>query len=156
MQNGRRSSLLWAAVAALTIATLARAESGIASGITSARAYASPFFQVLAACQASDDQQATLHSRSHSAGTVQNSAGQPLVTGLLPVLFVGLLLPLSIFPHRLTSYSRPSCIVPLAPVPLPASSAASPLAAAVHTACSASVARPLLIRGARQWTIHPG
>lgn len=95
MQNRRRSSWMWVAVAALTLVTLARAESGIAAGITSARAYASPFFQVLAAYQAADDQQASLHGRSHSAGTVQNSAGQPLVTGLLPVLFVGLLLPLT-------------------------------------------------------------
>ena len=95
MRSRRRSSLLWVAVAALTLVTLARAQSGISSSITTARAYASPFLQVLAACQATDAQPSSVHSRSHSAGLVQDSGGHPLVAGLLPILFVGLLLPLT-------------------------------------------------------------
>jgi hypothetical protein len=96
MRNRRTSSWLLVAVAAVALVTLARAQSGISSGITGARAYASPIFEALAAYQASDSQPSSVHSRSHSSGTVQNSAGQPLVTGLLPVLFVGLLLPLTV------------------------------------------------------------
>jgi len=80
---------IWVAVAAITLASLARAQSGIEH----ARAYATPVIKLLAANQLADpDASATAH-RTASPSQAGNSA---FALELLPVFFIGLIAPLSL------------------------------------------------------------
>ena len=94
MNNRSQRAWMWVAVAALAVSMLARAQSGVYA----ARAYASPIFEAFAEYQAAADHEASAHAGStqRSVSRHDSSAGQQFVAGLLPVLFVGLLLPLTV------------------------------------------------------------
>jgi hypothetical protein len=86
--NRSRDAWIWVTVAAITLASLARAQSGIEN----ARSYANPFIAFLSDGHLAESgtsaaaHRSTPSSHSVSSGTVFN---------LLPVYFVGLVSPLS-------------------------------------------------------------
>jgi hypothetical protein len=90
-----RSAWIWLAVAAMSIAVVARAQSGMQN----VRAYSSPVLEFLAAHSGeltapANGAQRYLHPRSTRA-TVQEAHSHTLAA-MLPVLFVGLVSPLNI------------------------------------------------------------
>ena len=98
MNNRRQRAWMWVAIAALSVSMLARAQSGVYA----AKAYATPIFEAFAAYQAAADHEASSHPGSAHRGFTRHdsSASQPFIADLLPVLFVGLLLPLTLFSAR--------------------------------------------------------
>jgi hypothetical protein len=90
--NRPKDAWIWVAVAAITLASLACAQSGIEQ----ARAYATPVIKFLSASQLADSGATT---SAHHAVLPQQAGAATLALELLPVLFVGLIVPLS-FPAR--------------------------------------------------------
>jgi hypothetical protein len=84
-----KSAWIWVAVAAISWASLARAQSGIET----ARAYANPFIAFFAGSQVADSGASTSAQRAASPSQF-GSAGIGL--DLLPVFFVGLISPLGV------------------------------------------------------------
>ncbi len=88
-----KDAWIWVAIAAITLASLARAQASIEN----ARAYASPVIRFLAgspivdSAESASTHRAASHSPNHIFGTVLS---------LLPVFFVGLVSPLSLEPLR--------------------------------------------------------
>jgi hypothetical protein len=84
---------VWLAIAAITLASVARAHSGMES----ARAYAAPVIKFLAANQLTESSasSATHRSVSPSRGNVFGTA-----FNLLPIFFIGLISPLSLLSAR--------------------------------------------------------
>lgn len=120
MQGTRnRSAWIWVAVAAVALASVARAEAGLQS----AKAYAHPVLEFLAKSQNQSpiarpgtSRFARLGSKHQiSSGTCNAGAGARMA--ILPVLFIGLVSPLSI---RSVASVRGLCRAPVAP-PLPSS-----------------------------------
>jgi hypothetical protein len=88
-----RSAWIWVAFAAITLASVARAESGLQS----ARSYAHPVLEFLAASHTghSADLQGAAHhgSARQVRGTSRDGLGRAWLA-MLPVFFVGLVSPL--------------------------------------------------------------
>jgi hypothetical protein len=112
-----RSALIWFAVAAIAVATLARAQSGIQS----AAAYANPVIEFLAAHQGdrafADSGSSHLQHRSAAARLHGQGADSGVWVAFFPILFIGLITPLN-----LVSPGSVNCLgrTPAAPA-LPAS-----------------------------------
>jgi hypothetical protein len=88
--NRPKGAWIWVvAIAAITLASLARAESGFAY----ARAYAAPVMKFIAASQLADSNASSPARRTVSPSQTGSSA---LGLELLPVFFVGLIAPLSL------------------------------------------------------------
>jgi hypothetical protein len=90
-----RNAWIWVAVAAMSIAFVARAQSGMHN----ARAYTNPVFEFLAAHQIERPDAAIGFQRfQHSRSTRGNrhSADSNTLAAMLPVLFVGLVSPLNV------------------------------------------------------------
>ena len=94
--NRHRNAWIWVAITAIALATVARVQSGFEI----ARAYANPVIALFSAVPDSQPlasqhfaQKRTAH-RDHAAS--QQGSGASFWLELLPVLFVGLLLPLSL------------------------------------------------------------
>jgi hypothetical protein len=98
-----RSAWVWLAVAALTIAVAARAQSGMQN----ARAYTGPVLQFLAAHSA--DQAPAAHALNRRASRAsRHGADTAAVAAMLPVFFIGLVSPLSLLsPQPLDSTGHP-------------------------------------------------
>jgi hypothetical protein len=93
--NRHRNAWIWVAITAIALATVARAESGFEL----ARVYANPVLAYLAAdhpVQAGETAQ--IHKGSVAAARALSSvnADSGMWLELLPILFVGLLLPLGL------------------------------------------------------------
>jgi len=100
--NRQKQAWIWLAVAAITVATLARAESGLprTSGLTN------PVLAFLSAhSQGTPTSMAAWTHRTGSARTQRASRGAGSVawTVFLPVFFIGLIAPLSLVSHRAAS-----------------------------------------------------
>src|ERR1700728_1342373 len=91
--NRPKSAWIWVAVAAISLASLARAQSGIET----ARAYANPLIAFFAGNQLADSSASTSAHRAASPST-GGDVGMDL--DLLPVVFVGLVSPLSLLCSR--------------------------------------------------------
>jgi hypothetical protein len=91
--NRSRGAWIWVAVAAITLASIARAESGIEN----ARAYAAPVIKFFAASQLAEPGASTAAHRVSSSSRIVASG---MVLELLPVFFVGLVAPLSLLSVR--------------------------------------------------------
>lgn len=81
---------VWVAVAAITLASLARAQSSIEQ----ARAYATPVIKFLAASQLAESGD---FASVHRAVAPSQAGTSALALELLPVFFVGLIAPLSLY-----------------------------------------------------------
>lgn len=92
-RNRPSGAWIWVAVAAITLASLARAQSGIEY----ARAYATPVMKFLAASQLADSDVSSPAHRTVSSSQTGTSA---LTLELLPVFFVGLIAPLDLLSAR--------------------------------------------------------
>jgi hypothetical protein len=104
----QRNAWIWLAVAAMAVATLARAQAGIQV----ATAYANPVLEFLAAHQGSGAQAANAAPRRFERRSIRqsngsllfDSAGHGVDSGaweaILPVLFIGLVAPLSLISAR--------------------------------------------------------
>ena len=117
-----RSALIWVAIAAVALASVARAEAGLQS----AKGYAHPVLEFLAKNQSQFpvakpgvSRLAQLGSRRH-VNLISRGAGAGAWTAILPVLFIGLVSPLNLFvacprclgrvpssPLALSSFQRP-------------------------------------------------
>src|SRR5215475_6730395 len=80
---------VWVAIAAITFASIARAQSGIEH----ARAYATPVIKFLVAGQLADS---GAPSSAHRAVAPSQTGSTTLALGLLAVFFVGLIAPFSL------------------------------------------------------------
>ncbi|HEX2919011.1 MAG TPA: hypothetical protein VHN81_10845 [Edaphobacter sp.] len=81
------------AIVTIVLATAARAESGLQS----ARAYATPVIQFLSETHNAQTAAVATDARSlHARSGHRPSAGDDMWTAMLPVLFVGLVSPLSL------------------------------------------------------------
>jgi len=102
-----RNAWIWLAVAAMSIAVVARAQSGMHN----ARAYTTPVLQFLAAHSA--DQVPAAHALNRRASRAnRHGADTAAWAAMLPIFFVGLVSPLNLLsPHPLDSDSR----IPSAP-----------------------------------------
>lgn len=89
--NGNRSkgAWIWVAMVAISFASLARVQSGVEN----ARAYADPVIKFFAAAQHVD---AEASGKMHRAGSPAPIGGPDLGLNLLPVFFVGLVVPLAL------------------------------------------------------------
>jgi hypothetical protein len=87
--NRPKGAWIWVAVAAITLASLARAQSGIEH----ARAYATPVMKLFAASQLADS---NASSPTRRAGLTPRSRTSTLNLELLPIIFVGCIAPLSL------------------------------------------------------------
>jgi hypothetical protein len=87
--NRSRDAWIWVTVAAITLASLARAQSGIEN----ARTYANPFIAFLSDGHLAESGASAVAHRSSSSLHAESSG---TVLNLLPVFFVGLLSPLSL------------------------------------------------------------
>jgi hypothetical protein len=90
-----RNAWIWVAVAAMSIAFVARAQSGIQN----ARAYTNPVLEFLAAHQSERPDAAIGFQRfQHSRSTRVNRhlADSNTLAAMLPVMFVGLVSPLNV------------------------------------------------------------
>ncbi|MFZ1939882.1 MAG: hypothetical protein WBA18_22565 [Terracidiphilus sp.] len=92
--NRPKGAWIWVAIAAITFASLARAQSGIGY----ARAYATPVIKLLASNQLVDSDASAAARRTVSRSQAGTST---LALELLPVFFVGLVAPLSLLSPRL-------------------------------------------------------
>jgi hypothetical protein len=91
--NRPKGAWVWVAVAAITLASLARAQSGFEY----ARAYATPVIKLLAASQLADP---TAASPTHRAASTSRTGSSMLTLELFPVFFVGLIAPFSLLSAR--------------------------------------------------------
>lgn len=88
-----KGTWVWVAVAAITFASFARAQSGIES----ARAYAAPVIKFLAGTPLSDS---SVSASAHRSALPARSNVLGFTLNLLPVCFVGLVVPLSQYSAR--------------------------------------------------------
>jgi hypothetical protein len=86
--NRSRGAWIWVAVAAITFASLARAQSGIES----ARAYAAPVIKFLAGTSLTET---GVPKPAHRSASSAQGNGFSDALNLLPVFFVGVVAPLS-------------------------------------------------------------
>lgn len=102
------------AVVTIVLATAARAEDGLQS----ARTYANPVIQFLSATHSAQAAAAVTDARSlHARSGHRPSAGDDMWTAMLPVLFVGLVSPLSLISaHSHVSLDRIPATPSLAPL----------------------------------------
>lgn len=84
-----RGAWIWVTVAAITLASLARAQSGIEN----ARGYANPFIAFLSDAHLAESAASAV---AHRSATSSHSGSSGTVLNLLPVFFVGLVSPLSL------------------------------------------------------------
>jgi hypothetical protein len=91
--NPSRGAWIWVTVVAISLASLARAQSGMGH----ARAYADPVIKFLTANDLPDSSVSVTAAR---AGTHSQANASALVLGLLPVFFVGLVAPLNLLSAR--------------------------------------------------------
>jgi hypothetical protein len=97
-----RSALIWVAVAAIAVATLARAQAGFQN----AAAYAHPVMEFLAAHQSdrafadSGTPQFLQHRSARPARLHAQGGDSGVWIALLPVLFIGLITPLNLVSPR--------------------------------------------------------
>jgi hypothetical protein len=87
--NRSRDAWIWVTVAAITLASLARAHSGIEN----ARGHANPFIAFLSVGHLAEPGASAAAHRSASSSHAENAG---TVLNLLPVYFVGLVSPLSL------------------------------------------------------------
>lgn len=101
MTPKHRSAWIWLAVAALSIAVAARAQSGVFN----ARAYTAPVLQFIAAHTA--DHPATASGVHLSSRAERRMANSTALAAMLPIFFVGLVSPLNLLsPRSLLSIGR--------------------------------------------------
>ncbi len=91
--NRSRGAWVWVAVAAISLASLARAQSGIEN----ARAYATPFIAFFSSTHMAEPSASA--STQLPASTLRGDVFSN-VLNLLPVFFVGLVAPLSLWTTR--------------------------------------------------------
>ena len=91
--NRQKGAWIWVAVAAISLASIARAQSGIET----ARAYATPLMAFIAAHQ---DSESSALASAHRASSPSQGGDRGMGLGLLPVFFVGLISPLSLLSSR--------------------------------------------------------
>jgi hypothetical protein len=87
--NRSRGAWIWVTVAAITLASLARAQSGIES----ARGYANPFIAFLSDGHLAES---AASATAHRSALSLHSGNSGTALNLLPVYFVGLVSPLSL------------------------------------------------------------
>jgi hypothetical protein len=95
-----RSAWIWVAIAAIAMATVARAQAGVQS----ATAYTHPVLEFLAshssAAATSGELSLLGHRPDRQARTTLSAGSSGVWTAVLPVLFVGLVAPLSLVSPR--------------------------------------------------------
>jgi len=94
--NRSKDAWIWVAVAAITLASLARAQSGIEN----ARAYAAPVIKFLSGSALADP---GASAANHRSGESAQSGAFTGAFNLLPVFFIGLLFCYSLTPSALRS-----------------------------------------------------
>jgi len=87
--NRSRGAWIWVTVAAITLASLARAESGMQN----ARSYTNPFIAFLSDGHLAE---CAVSAAAHRSASSTHSGSSGTVLNLLPVYFVGLVSPLSL------------------------------------------------------------
>jgi hypothetical protein len=92
-----RNAWIWVAIAAMAVATLSRAQAGIQN----ASAYTNPVLEFLAGHPSAGAEPGTdvprfLQHRSRQPNAVFSSGAPGAWNGILPVLFIGLVAPLSL------------------------------------------------------------
>lgn len=92
--NRQRGAWIWVAVAAISLASLARAQSGIET----ARAYATPLMAFISGHQDADS---GASASAYGVTSPAHGGNRDMGLGLLPVFFVGLISPLSLLAPRL-------------------------------------------------------
>lgn len=109
-----RNAWLWVAIAAISLASVSRAEAGVQS----AKAYAHPVLQFLAnhsqlpAAKARDPRFA---QRGSNAASIFRDARTGTWMAMLPVFFVGLISPLSLLAALPNQYRSQAPAAPLLP-----------------------------------------
>jgi hypothetical protein len=88
-----KSAWIWVAVAAVTLASVARAELGIET----ARAYAHPLIAWIAGTQLAES---GASASAHGAASPKRVGNTGMELDLLPIFFVGLVAPLSLLSPR--------------------------------------------------------
>jgi hypothetical protein len=91
--NRSKGAWIWVAMAAISLASLARVQSGVAD----ARAYADPVIKFIAAAQHADSD---AMARANRATSMAQAGTSSIGFNLLPVFFVGLLAPLVLASFR--------------------------------------------------------
>jgi hypothetical protein len=93
-----RSAWIWVAITAIALASMARAEAGLQS----AKAYATPVFELLAASHGSPamDDRAAPRQAQHRSARQASYLDAGVWMAMAPVLFVGLVAPLSLLSAR--------------------------------------------------------
>lgn len=91
--NRTKGAWIWVAMAAISLASLARVQSGVAD----ARAYAGPVIKFFAAAQHAD---AEALVRANRATSMAQAGTSGMDLNMLPVFFVGLLAPLALVSFR--------------------------------------------------------
>jgi hypothetical protein len=91
--NRSRGAWIWVAVAAITLASIARAESGIEN----ARAYATPVIKFFAGSHLAESGASAV---AHRATSSSKFTAPGMILNLMPVCFVGLVAPLNLLTAR--------------------------------------------------------
>lgn len=99
--NRSKGAWIWVAMAAISLASFARVQSGVAD----ARAYADPVIKFIAAAQHAD---ADAIARANRATSMAQAGTSGIGFNLLAVFFVGLLAPLVLESFR--AYFRFQCV----------------------------------------------
>lgn len=108
---------IWVAIAAISLASVARGEGGL----DSARAYANPVLQFLAKSHSASSvakSGAARYAQRSSMGRIRaifRDAGTGAWLSFLPVCFVGFIAPLRVFRGVATGYRGPTPAAPLLP-----------------------------------------
>ena len=95
-RNRSNGAWVWVAMAAISIVSLAR----IQSGVENARAYADPVIKFIAAAHQVD---ADASARSHRAIPGSQTGASGIGLDLMAVCFVGLVVPLALQSYRIVS-----------------------------------------------------
>ncbi len=110
-----KNAWLWVAIAAISLASVSRAEAGLQS----AKAYAHPVLQFLAAShsQHSIAKPAIprFAQRGSNVGSIFRDAGTGTWMAILPVFFIGLIAPLSLLAANSARYRGQAPAAPLLP-----------------------------------------
>src|SRR3954463_10692871 len=98
IRTRNRNAWIWVAITAIALASVARAQSGLEI----ARSYANPVIALLSTAQAtqSGPEHFALKRMDRGTQASQHESGGSLFLELLPILFVGLLSPLSLLSAR--------------------------------------------------------
>jgi hypothetical protein len=112
--NRNRNAWLWVAIAAISLASVSRAEDGVQS----AKAYAHPVLQFLASHSqypVAKPAIARFAQRGSSVSSIFRDARTGTWMAMLPVFFIGLISPLSLLAAQPNQYRSQASAAPLLP-----------------------------------------